>query len=245
MAKNTDLSVIDVNQLPATQRGDDAMFNELAKSQEFLGRLQLYTKGKAVDKGYVRGGQYGIPESADDITVLGDEIHLLVLARRPKAIDMSDPEAIFVSHDNDSDAFKRIAALAQEKESHCMYGPSFLVYEESQGRFLEFFCGSKSARNEAKKIYPFLSLTAADIEARGLTGETPHGPLPMTLKSKLVEKGSYTWHVPVVVKRSTPIQAPALEKLIAEINKFVNPPADGVERVEEPAQKSGKKARQR
>jgi hypothetical protein len=167
------------------------------------------------------------------------------LARRPKAIDMSDPEAIFVSHDNESDEFKRIAAQSQEKESHCMYGPSFLVYEESTQQFLEFFCGSKSARNVAKEIYPFLALTEGDIAARNLTNEKPHGPLPMTLKSKLVEKGSYTWHVPVVVKRSAPIAAPPIDKVIAEINKFINPPKEGVERMEEPAKPAGKTRRAR
>jgi hypothetical protein len=244
MGKN-ELSVLDPAQLPSTQNASDNVFDELAKSQDYLGRLQLFTKGKAVDKRLIRGGEYGVPKSAEDITVLGEEIHVLVLARRAKAIDMSDSEAIFVSHDNESDEFKRIAAQSQEKESHCMYGPSFLVYEESTGQFLEFFCGSKSARNVAKEIYPFLPLTAADIEARGLKDEKPHGPLPMTLRSKLVEKGTYTWHVPVVVKRSTPITPPSLEKAIAEINKFINPPADGVERVPEAETKATKKSRAR
>ncbi len=243
MAKSTDLSVIDVNQLPSTQVGNDDVYNELAKSQEFLARVQLYTKGKAIDKRLIRGGEYGIPESAEEITVIGDEMDILVLARRPKAIDMSDSEAIFVSHDNESAEFQKIAAQSQEKESHCMYGPSFLVFERSSGRFLEFFCGSKSSRSEAKKIYPFLPLTAADIKARGLVDQEPHGPLPLTLKSKLVEKGSYSWHVPVVTKCSRNFtNVPPMEKVIAEINKFIAPKADGVERVEE---KPGKKSRAR
>lgn len=244
MAKNTDLSVIDVNQLPATQVGGDDIYDGLAKGQDYLLRVQLYTKGKAVDQRKVRGGEYGIPDG-DEITVLGDEMDILVLARRPKAIDMNDPEAIFVSHDNESAEFKRIAAQSQEKESHCMYGPSFLVFERSTGRFLEFFCGSKSSRNEAKKIYPFLPLTAADIKARGLTDQEPHGPLPLTLKSKLVEKGSYTWHVPVVTKCSRNFtNLPALEVVIAEINKFIAPQADGIERAPE-TEKPGKKTRSR
>ena len=82
---------------------------------------------------------------------------------------------------------------------------SFLVFERGTGRFLEFFCGSKSTRSEAKKLYPFLPLTTADIarqQAAGndVDGLEPHGPLPLTLKSRLVEKGTYSWHVPVVVK---------------------------------------------
>lgn len=243
MAKN-ELSVLSPDQLPATSTGTDEQFNELAKSQEFLGRLQLYTKGKAVDKRLIRGGEYGIPVSAEEITNLGEEIDVLVLARRAKAIDMNDTEAILVSYDIESAEFKRIAAQAGEKESGCMYGPSFLVYERSQGVFLEFFCGTKSSRSEAKKIFPFLPLSAADIKERGLTNEEPHGPLPMTLKSKLVEKGPYTWHVPVVSKCSRPFtNTPSLERVIAEITKFTNPSVETTT-VQE-TEKSGGKRRAR
>lgn len=242
MSKN-ELVALDLTQLPSTQVGTDDVYDDLAKGTEFLARLQLYTKGKAIDKSLIRPGHYGIPESGDDITDLGDSIDLLVLARRPKAIDMSDKEAIIVSHDNESAEFKRIAAKSMEKESNCMYGPSFLVFERSTARFLEFFCGSKSTRSEAKKIYPFLPLTDADIKARGLEAE-PHGPLAMTLKSKLVEKGSYSWHVPVVAKCSLPFDNLPGEKAIAEIVKFVTPQADGVEKVQEPAE-TGKKRRVR
>lgn len=244
MAKN-ELATIDLNQLPSTQVGDDSVYNDLAKSAEFLPRLQLFTKGKLVDKRKVRGGEYGIPTSAEDVTVLGDSIDLLVLARRPKAIDMTDTEAIIVSYNNESPEFKRIAEQSLQKESHCMYGPSFLVYERTSGQFLEFFCGSKSARNEAKNIYPFLPLTEGDIKARKLTDQEAHGPLPMTLTSKLVEKGTFTWHVPVANKCSRPItNVPATEKIVAEIIKFITPKEDGVERVEEDV-KPGKKARSR
>ena len=71
---------------------------------------------------------------------------------------MSDKEAIIVCHDHESDEFKRIAAKSLEKESHCMYGPSFLVFERSSGRFLEFFCGSKSTRCRSEE---YLSVLAA------------------------------------------------------------------------------------
>lgn len=244
MAKN-EIATVDYTQLPSTQVGGDAMYDDLAKGAEFLARLQLFTKGKPIDKGLIKPGHYGIPESADDITDLGDAIDLLVLARRPKAIDMSDKEAIIVSYNNESPEFKRIAAKSMEKESNCMYGPDFLVYERTTGKFYDFFCGSKSTRQEAKKIYPFMPLTDADIKARGLIDVEAHGPLPMTLKSKLVEKGSWSWHVPVVVKCSVPFSKFPIEKAIEEINKFVAPKEDGVERVEEDSAKTGKKARAR
>ena len=44
---DTNLVPANFNQLPSTQVGTDDQFMELAKASEFLGRLQLYTKGKA------------------------------------------------------------------------------------------------------------------------------------------------------------------------------------------------------
>jgi hypothetical protein len=237
---STDLVNVDLSQLPSVSMGDDAVYNDLAKAVEFLGRVQLVSKGKLVDKGLVRPGHYAIPESAEEANDLGDAIDIIPFARRPKALDMSDKDALVASYDPNSDEFKRIAAKSAEKESSCMYGVEFLVFERSTGRFLEFFCGTKSTRSEAKKLYPFMALSAADIEARKLTDVDPHGPLPLTLKSRYVEKGAYSWFVPVVVKCSTPFNnLPAADKIVAEITKFLNPKTDGVEKVQEPA--AGKK----
>jgi hypothetical protein len=46
MSENA-LALVGLN-LPSTQLADDAVFNDLAKSNEFLSRLQLYTKGSAI-----------------------------------------------------------------------------------------------------------------------------------------------------------------------------------------------------
>jgi len=243
---SNELVKVDYSLLPSTQVGTDAAFDDLAKGGDFLARLQLYTKGKAIDKGLIKPGHYGIPVSEDEITDLGESIDLLVMGRRPKAIDMTDKEAIIVVHDNDSPEFQRIAAQSAEKESHCMYGPSFLVFERSTGKFYEYFCGSKSTRTEAKKIYPFMPITQADIESRKLVGVEPHGPLPMTLKSRYVEKGSFSWHVPVVQKCSTPFKnEPSLEVLLKELNRFFTfKDSEQPEKVQEP-ENNGKKKRAR
>lgn len=238
---STALVALDYTQLPSIQVGTDEQLESLAKSADFIGRLQLYTKGKAIDKRLIRGGEYGIPESGDKIVVLGDSIDVIPFARRTKAIDMSDKDAIIVSYDMNSDEFKRIQAQAQEKESNCMYGPSFLMFERTSARFLEFFCGSKSTRGEAGKIYPYMMLTPADIEKKRENGidvsrMEPHGPLPLTLKSKLVEKGSYSWHVPEVYPCSLPFEnLPSIDVIVKEINRFLTTKSDGVEKVKEPA----------
>jgi len=239
MSDNTALVPLDLEQLPSTQIGGDDLYSELAKGGDYLGRMQLFTKGKAVDKGLIPPGHYGIPESDEEVIDLGTSVDLIPLARRPKAIDMNDSEALVISYDMESPEFKRIAAKSNEPESHCQYGPSFLVYERTTGRFLEFFCGNKSNRIEAKKLFPFLALSQADIDKKAAAGNDvgdlrPHGPIPVTLKVKLAENKRGSWHVPVVVKCSTPFtKLPSMEVIVREMQKFLTVKDNGVERVEE------------
>ena len=107
---------------------------------------------------------------------------LLPLARRPKAIDMTDMEALVISYDMESEEFKRIAAKSAESDSHCQYGPSFLVYERTTGRFLEFFCGNKSSRIEAEEALPVpAARQPADIDAKAAgngNGRRPEAARP-------------------------------------------------------------------
>jgi hypothetical protein len=230
---------VNLNQLPSTQIGTDDQFAELAKGGDFIGRMQLFTKGKAINKELIRPGHYGIPESDDEVYDLGTSVNILPLARRPKAIDMTDLEALVITYDMEAEEFKRIAAKSAEPESHCQFGPSFLVYEQSTRRFLEFFCGTKTNRIEAKKIYPFLPLTDGDIKrlaeaGNDVTGLEAHGPIPLTLKVKLAENRKGSWHAPVVVACSTPFMGlPSAEVFCREITRFLTIKDNGVEKVEE------------
>jgi hypothetical protein len=118
---------------------------------------------------------------------LGPSIDILPLARRLKALDMSDKEAIIANYDPTSDDFKDIAARSNESDSGCMYGTSFLVFEKQTGRFLEFFCGSKSTRPIAGDIAVYLPLTEAQIAAKKAAGSDvsqmkAHGPVPCTIR---------------------------------------------------------------
>jgi hypothetical protein len=240
---STELVTLNLEQLPSTQVGTDTQFADLTKGGDFIGRLQLYTKGEAVNKGLIPPGHYGIPVSAEEVEDLGVTVDVVPLARRQKALDMSDKDAIINSYDSEEPEFKRIAAASTSSDSHCMYGVSFLVYERSTGRFLEFFCGSKSTRPEAKKLFPFLPLSAADVEARKLD-EEPHGPRPATLKVNLAKNKKGSWHVPVVGKCSTPFnKLPPVERVVKEINDFLTFKGDGVEKVAE--ETGGKKKRAR
>lgn len=231
-----------VAQLPSTQVGTDEDFDAIAKSSDFLPRLQLYTKGKAVNKKLVQPGNYGIPVTDDEVTDLSDEIDILPLARRPKAIDLKDPENIVAVFDVNDPEFKRIQVQSAEKESGCMYGPSFLVYERNTRQFLEFFCGTKSARTEAKRIFPYLPLTQERIDRDPkLAEQQPHDAIPVTMKSRLVEKGQWSWHVPVAVKCSTPFtKLPPTAVIVEQIVKFLDTKREGAAVVQEPAAPEGK-----
>ena len=239
MSDNTAMVPVNLEQLPSTQIGTDDQFAELAKGGDYIGRMQLFTKSKANMKGLIPSGHYGIPESDEEIIDLGPSVDLLPLARRPKAIDMTDMEALTISYDMESEEFKRIAAKSAESDSHCQYGPSFLVYERSTKRFLEFFCGNKSSRIEAKKLFPFLPLSQADINAKAENGNgvgdlKPHGPIPVTLKTKVAENRKGTWHVPVVVMCASPFTSlPSDDVIRREIVKFLTIKDNGVEKVQD------------
>ena len=128
MSDTTALAPIDFDQLPSTQIGTDDQFADLAKGGDYIGRMQLYTKSKANLKGLIPQGHYGIPESDEEIVDLGESVDLLPLARRPKAIDMTDMEALVISYDMESEEFKRIAAQSAETDSHRQYGPELLDF---------------------------------------------------------------------------------------------------------------------
>ncbi len=220
--------------LPSTQLGSDDGFDDLVKGGDFLGRLQLYSKGSAINKELIAPGHWGIPEGDEQITDLGKTVDVIPFARRPKAIDLSDTDAIIVDYDMVSDEFGRIAAASLGQDSGCMFGTSFLIYERTTGRFLEYFCGTKSTRSESKKIFSFLTMTAEDIKKRNLNVE-PHGPLPFRMNVKLVEKKRWSWHAPLVVKCSTPFtNLPNRDQVLREMERFLNPSDSGTEKVKEP-----------
>lgn len=237
MASN--LVAVDVTQLPSTQVGDDADFAALSKGGSYLSRVQLYTKGKAIDKGLIKPGHYGIPEQGDEITDLGEQIEVIALARRTKALDLTDTDAPISVYDRKSPEFARIEEASKGKDSHCMVGPSYLLLEQSTGRPVELFCSSKSAQIESNKINPFLPLSQADIDRKEKAGLDvsklePHGPIPFTLKAQYVEKGSWSWHAPVAVRSSTPFgKVPPIADLIKLITSFLSPKQEGPEVVKE------------
>jgi hypothetical protein len=208
----------------------------LAKGGEFLDRIQLYTKGRAIDQGLIAPGHYGVPNGDDSIKDLGVEIDILPLCCRPKALDLRDKDAIVTNYDATSETFKTIRELGGLQDSGCMYGLTFLLFERSTGSFFELFCGTKSMRTESTKIANFLPMpeeAAAILEEKKGIHVEPHGPLACTLKAKYVTKRNYGWHVPVCVQCSTPFtNLPPLDVLQSEVTKFMSMSDTVLEKVE-------------
>jgi hypothetical protein len=233
-----DLAVVNLNQLPTTGLSVTSdIFQAVAKNGSFLERIQLYTKGAAIDNGLIAPGRYGAPRGDDVIQDLGNEIDILPVCCRVKALDMRDRDLIVTNYDPTSEAFKVIKELGDKPNSGCMYGPTFLVFERGSGQFYELFCGTSSTRKEAPKIGAFLPKSAADAEKLSLQFNRPVGTAPevCTLKVKYIKKPTYGWHVPVCVTCSTPMtNLPPMEVIVEEINKFMALKSTEVEKVEEP-----------
>lgn len=209
-------------QLPDYGQQDMGALTEMTRSSSaYLNRFQLYTKGKAINHGLIAPGRYGISESEDEITDLGKEVDVLVLAWRPKALDISDLSNIITNFDPSSEEFQRIQAAESIKDSGCMYGPSFLLYERTTGRFVEWFCNNKSSRIAAGKVSAFLP-KEGKVHA-------------MTLGVRVAEKKgtNESWHVSTVNECSTPIALPDAETVNKEVQKFLNPPKPEAEAASE------------
>ena len=239
MSENA-LATLDLSQLPSTRLGSMTEIAKLAQAGSYLQYVKLYTKGEAIDTGKIRPGHWGIP-AGDEIVDLGEQIDVLPIAVRPKALDTSDRTAIVVSYDPASEEFKRIHAQAAKPNSGCQVGLSYLVYERGTRRFLEVFFGNKSGRQAASDLLAYLPLTQADIDKMVEAGAdasqlAPQGSKPATLRNRLArnDKVKASWHAPVVGKCSTPFTAlPSAETVRDEYMKFRSAKSNDVEKVDE------------
>jgi hypothetical protein len=202
-------------------------------SSGFVSRLQLVTKGKLVDEGKVKPGNYAIVRSESDVVDLGPSVDILVLSVREKALDTNENPPI-ASFDSSSDLYQQIVENSKTANSGCMHGPSFLVYERTQGEFLEFYCGNASGRQEAGKIGTFLPISQEQADkcnaANGTTNFKAQGPLAGTLSAKYVKRPKHAWHAPVMGKCSTPFdKLPTQDECVKQITSFLSTKEAAVE----------------
>ncbi len=191
-----------------TELLSDKDFDDLAKSDSTLCRLMLFTEGIAVNMKRIGAGEYGIRESSNAITRLGKSVDVLPLARRAQAFDCGKITKVIFDHNPTSRTFEDIKRRSREPDSGCLWGVSFLLVERTTGRFLEFFCGTRTSRPVAKDIYPFLPIG--------------HGPVPVTLKARRMKEGPSSWHVPVVESSSTMFEEmPQVTLVGEEVDRFL------------------------
>jgi hypothetical protein len=193
----------------AVQKYDDKAFEASASSGNYLPRLQLMTSNSEKCK----SGEFPINNYAlvvgEIYNDLGKETDVLLIAWRPKAIEMGD--AVISVYNHEDDEFKRIAAKSEQPNSGCMFGPEFLVWVPSKKKFATFFLGSKSGRKEAPALKALLQQAA-------------------TLKSKKISTPQFTWFAAQAVPCNTPFDIPAMDDIKVELEKFNNPPAKTAEK---------------
>jgi hypothetical protein len=213
---------MDANRLPAASAWPDAVFDDLV-CEARLERLQIYSSGKAVKERRIAAGNFGVPRGESDMLDLGPAIDVLILARRAKALDTSDPNGAVTVFDPSDSAFRRIRRDAESPDSGAMYGVSFLVFERSSRDLYELFLGTRSTRPVAKTLFPYLPLTAAEAEAKGLRAK-PRGPTPVTLVAVPIVTPNYSWFVPEVKPCAEAIEGlPPTSQLVAEVMAFLHP----------------------
>lgn len=208
----------------------DLNLNDYASEVDFFSRIQLTTfVSGAVKDGKITAGHYSVPQSGGEVVDLGESVDLIPFTVRNKALDTSSDPPLAV-YDMTDPLYTDIKERAGEKDSGCMYGPSFLVYERNTGEFYELFLGNKTGRQEAGRFSPYLPVGEAQAEAAGVEA---HGPIPLTLGSRVIKRKTQSWHAPVVHKCSTPFSnVPAAEVILAQVNKFLNPKSEAGEAAE-------------
>jgi hypothetical protein len=227
-----------------TQVANDEDFADLGKSG-FLQRIELKSRGELIDTGVVKPGHYCISKGNGEAEDIGASIDVLVIARRPKAIDMTDKENLIICYDRKSDVFRDIEKRSYEQNSHCQFGASFLVVERSTGGLYELFLGSKSNRLETNTISAAMAISPEKAEQ---LGEKPRGPIPLTLKSERItkKKEGWSWFVIKPTPCSNPFtkdQVPKAEVIKDEVKKFLDP--DSGKKQDVKATEPGKEKRAR
>ncbi len=185
-------------------------FDDMVSS--FLPRLQLFdSNSKPCKQKLVNQGHYGLVVNGN-VSDLGDEIKLFIVALRSKAMDLNNGVRSY--YDPTNIEFTRIQGRSKIKNSGCMCGPEFLVYMPDLRKFATFFMSSPTLKREAPNVKSQLGKAC-------------------TLRSRLIDDGKYTWYGPVSSACSVPLDPPPADKMHAEIEKFKNPPVEETETVEE------------
>lgn len=181
----------------------------------FLPRLDLcQASANLCKKGKVPIGTYALVRGKDTVSQLfGESLDLLVVSWRPRAIRFGDKDV--KSHYNpQSPAFKQVEIDTTKKDSGCKFGPEYLVYIPSVNEFATFHFNNATMRVAAAGMLPNIGKA-------------------VTCRVEYIEKGKDSWHGPIILNCSTPLQFPGdpeefRQQLIIQRDKFNNPKEDEV-----------------
>jgi hypothetical protein len=198
------LATLDITQVP--DKYDDNVYKKLSQATTYLPRIQLFSnKSDAVTNVLIEGNHYGLVVNKK-ITDLGREVKVLIIARRPKAMDLSNKEAIVNSYKPDSDIFQSIIERSDVKDSGCMYGIEFLIWLPIQKEYCTLFLGSKSGRGESSLFSEQLGKAAM-------------------LKSRTASNKKFVWQMATCSPCSESIDLPTeQEEFNKTVQMFTNPP---------------------
>jgi hypothetical protein len=183
----------------------------------FLPRLQLEgSSSKLVKTKKVEAGNYIVIKGKDDFEILGDQIDILVLTYRSKALDLSDLQNISASFEKDSDEFRRIVAASQHKSKGYLYGLEFLVWipdYKGDVKFCTLHMGNPTLRVEAKNFKPLLGKA-------------------VTMKVKIIENAEYAWEAPIILPNNSGLSAyPSVAEMETQMKIFLDPPKGVVKEI--------------
>lgn len=193
------------------------VFNEMAKSSDYLPRLQLLTGNSGLaQSGEGKPGEYVVVTNKTSNKLLGVSVVCWPLGYRHKALNTGG-ETPIASFDVKSPVYAKIRALSAVKDSGCMYGPEFLLFIPEAG-FCTYHMSSKTARNVSPSVQAILL-----------------NRKPMVLTSKSITKGRFKWHGPEANESSVFPEQPDGTKLLTQLQKFLNPSSSNVEMADTPA----------
>lgn len=194
--------------LGVAKYADDKAFNEVASGASFLPRVMLIGSNSNLAKeGKMGQGRFALVRSKEQFDDLTNEVPILVLGWRPKAMQIGKDEVTSI-YNPQSEMFKKIQARADsgDQDTGCMYGPEFLVWVPGVQAFATYFMSSKTSRREAPQL-------------RALTGKAA------LLKAQLIKSGKFMWHGPVCTMYSQPLtHMPTMEDVADQVKKFNTPP---------------------
>ncbi len=214
--------------IPTSEYGDDALDAVSAGDSKFLPRLQLMTVRS--DKVAVEGfpANHFALVQGKALLDLGESVDILLIAWRPKALDMSGDEIIscydpkFDADKAPTGTFAEIQKKSGVRDSECMYGPEFLCYVPSAKKYATFFCGSVTLRYEAPAFKVRLSNAA-------------------TLRPDLITPKKGKGYYSTKVHDCTAVfDVPAREDIMKVLDAFKNPEEGPESATEEETESTGR-----